>query len=364
MPLAYLTVAGSLVANVKQTLIGPVYFYSDQNPNWTYLLLLYVFGSIPFLSIASLTLIAAHKASRLIRWLMSIAGGLLMLLLAMVSIGTRVRSGFLELFADSGVTSWQVVWANAQTIAPLYAAAALSVPLAVYGLTRLIRGAGEPENLLYILSLAAMVQIYPLFDQYHLWWAAPIPLAAAVVFVLQRTTPRTVGAGLVAILLPFAVVSMYEWDRIGTREREAAIGASLAGMYVYPGIAKQTQELDELLEGLPARQTRFHCINSLLSAWNGEYLASTAAHNSWAFGGDDLEDNGFIPTDESDLRFTLPPIESMNTSDSVHVVCSTISPGAEFDRWLEETGLSLVDLTGPVQPRYDPGYFVYRLTQP
>lgn len=361
VPLVFLVITGSLIAHVNQTLTGPVYFYSDQDPNWTYLILLYFFGSIPFLSIATLTLLAAHKTSRPMQWLVSVAGGLVMLLLALVGIGTRVRSGFLGMFADSGVTSWQVVWANAQTIAPLYAAAAVSAPLAVYGLARLIRGTGGAENLLYILSLAAMVQVYPLFDQYHLWWAAPIPLAAGTVLIVKNTRRSVATVAIVAVSFPFALVNLYEWNRIASRERETAEGISLSGMQVYPGIANQLRELDELLQELPIRQTRFHCINSLLSVWQGKYVASTAAHNSWAFGGGRFDDNGFIPTDESDLRFELPPIEFTRTSDSVHIVCSAVPPGPEFDHWLEETGLSLVDLTGPVKPRYDPGYWVYQL---
>ena len=209
-----------------------------------------------------------------------------------------------------------------------------------------------------------MVQIYPLFDQYHLWWAAPIPLAAAAAFVAQNTRKSVAGLALVALLVPFALASLYEWQRIAARERDPAPGGVLSGMRVYPGIEDQLLDLDALLQQLPDRDTRFHCMSSLFASWPGTYAASTAAHTSWAYGGNSPEDNGFVPTDQSDLRLALPPVEFMWTSDSTHIVCAAVPPGPEFDTWLSKTGLSLVDSIGPFQPRYDPGYFVYRLVRP
>lgn len=355
---------GALAAHVNQTVVAPLAYFSDVPRDWFYFLALYFLVALPFLLLAASAIgFAASRYER--RWKQAVVlllPALAAAVLVSLSLGTRIRIAFLDLIGSPAPGTFPVAWANAQIVGPLYA----SIVAMGIGLLLLIVKKEwqwiQPIHLVLFTALGSAAQLYPLFDEYHLWWAAPLPLAWMALAVNAMSKAPLVPWVVLALCIPYLIGLTWEWQRIASRDRVPAFGNVLQGMTVPDGVDDQLRDLDRVLSALPPRDTRFHCRDALIAAWSGEYAPRTAAHVSWAFGGIHPRDNGFVETDRAANRGEFPPVDVVRTSaEDVQIVCAEVEPGSEVDAWVRESGMTLVDQMGPFQPRYDRAYYVYRL---
>ena len=184
---------------------------------------------------------------------------------------------------------------------------------------------------LLLAALASLVQLFPIADPNHLWWAVPLPLVFTCFILCDSGSLRTTAAIACILFAPMLIVAPYSGLRYYEVPRSQVNSSSLAGMYVKTSIASDYAKVDALLGSLKPRSTKFLCHGGLFATWTGEYLASDAQYVDYAYG-----------TDERSLD--LSP-------DSV-VYCEEKGAEGAASDYAEANGLRVVGETGPIALSY------------
>jgi len=136
-------------------------------------------------------------------------------------------------------------------------------------------------TLLVAASVASLVQLYPIADPNHLWWAAPLPLVL-LAFMLTTNENKQIAFWLMAILtVPYLTMSIWSAQAFYGRPRVELSTGVLKGMMVQEALLPDYQAMDHLLKDVEPRSARFVCDQGLFSVWNGAYLADSPAYVQW-----------------------------------------------------------------------------------
>ncbi|MFM8154867.1 MAG: hypothetical protein ACKOAF_02145 [Actinomycetes bacterium] len=192
---------------------------------------------------------------------------------------------------------------------------------------------GSPMTfyLLLLAALSSLVQLFPIADPNHLWWAVPLPLAFTCFILCYSASSRTTAAVACVLFAPMLLIAPFTGFRYYEVPRSEANSPSLAGMYVKTSLASDFAKVDDFLASLEPRSTKFLCHGGLFATWTGEYLASDADYVDYAYG-----------TDQRSLD--LDP-------DSV-VYCEERGAEGAAAEYAETHGLRVVDETGPISLSY------------
>jgi hypothetical protein len=298
VPLVLIGTQGALAPFWDQSVVGPLSGQAIvKATEWFYLKNAYFWGSVILL--VSL-LFAVWAGSR--NWIQT------RLFLAFVSLEVfgliLWTSSALE---DSPVRLLilsKLTWSPAidgQAMQPLFLAAILSpfflIALVVNLIVRVVKQRDSlvevdtPETLirrvfmvlLTLTSLASLVQIYPIADPNHLWWASPLPLALLVFAIWVSVGKRTRWAAVAIIVVPGVVISILTGVVFLAEPRTLITTGIMSGMRIQDLLAPNVAKVDALLADVQPGSADFICKEGLFAVWNGKYLASTPGYVDYAY---------------------------------------------------------------------------------
>lgn len=314
-PLGILATQGTFVPFVDQSILGPLEGNAIvEGTEWFYIENGYLWGSLLLiLTLAALWVLGSWHAIPK-KWfvVITITAIIGLSLWASSAIeGTALRELILSRL------TWQPAL-DIQAMQPLYFMAILTMAtlfsLVLIGLMRLIKRGNNSDSsaltnrkqllivLLTTTGAASLVQLYPVADPNHLWWAAPVPLVLLVFMLSQIENSRVRVALLSATLLPPLVIApATAWTYFSQPRTQLAAGV-VSGMWVQDRYINGFLEADRVLTGIESRSAEFQCKEGLFSVWDGNYLASTPAYVDYAYG----LDSANFAAEPSTLILCLP----------------------------------------------------------
>ena len=132
-------------------------------------------------------------------------------------------------------------------------------------------------------GIAAWAQFVPLGDPGHIWWAAPLPLAALAVLVVELATRRGLQVIGSAAAFTIAFCAVLYHDEL-TDVRVAIRGGALDGMLVREEYADDFHQLQSFLDRRDLASADVLSEDGIFAVWNGKYTASDGAFVTWASG--------------------------------------------------------------------------------
>jgi hypothetical protein len=293
-PICVVVLQGGFPSFVEQSIVGPLQGKAIVSATpIDYVLAAYVWAALPL----TLCLVAAWFAARMHRAQPRLA----YLLLGIAVIANLGWSSIaLTDFPTRNFLLSRVSWtfaADIQAMQPFYffAVATLLIGLLLFSLSLIsrVRVSTESESLrpkdsrmvlVGLVALASLVQIYPIADPNHLWWAIPIP-GLFVLFALRVfTTVRGFRFIVLTLFVPPVLLSMGTGWAYYSQDRSQVQSGVLSGMYVKTEYQSSVTEIDEFLSLLRPGSTVFNCHEGLFAVWRGEYLASSAGYVNYAYG--------------------------------------------------------------------------------
>ena len=292
IPLIVVAAQGAFPAFIDQSIVGPLQGKAIVKPTeWFYYENAYLYGSSLVLIAVLATLWLANKP-----WVGRRA----------FQVGVGLATLGLTLWATTAIDDsplrnlivTKLTWAPAmdgQAMQPLFLAAIWTILFAIaLGAVLVLRAArrqratGLPDQVLVttlaLTGVASLVQLFPVADPNHLWWAAPIPLVL-LVYGLTITAPeRARWAVPTLILVPSLVVSVATSVVYLQRPRTEITTGTLAGMRIDSNLYPSVLKVDRLLADVEPHSAAFECAGGLLAVWGGEYLASGPGYVDYAYG--------------------------------------------------------------------------------
>lgn len=293
-PLCVVVLQGGFPSFVEQSIVGPLQGKAIVSATpIDYVLAAYVWAAIPLTLCVAVAWLAArvHRAQPRLAYLLlgiAIIANLGWSSIALIDFPTRN-------FLLSRV-SWTFA-ADIQAMQPFYFFAVATLLFGfILGFLSLInrfRNSAKTESLhqkdsravlVGLVALASLVQIYPIADPNHLWWAIPIP-GLFVLFLLRLfTTVRGFRFIVLTLFIPPVLLSAGTAWAYYSQDRSHVQSGVLSGMYVKAEYQSSVVEIDEFLSLLEPKSTMFNCHEGLFAVWSGEYLASSAAYVDYAYG--------------------------------------------------------------------------------
>ena len=130
-----------------------------------------------------------------------------------------------------------------------------------------------------VAAVAALLQLYPLADAYHLWWTSPILILLLVEVLRRLRFPAPL------ILLMFCIYSLcgFESSRATLRiPRVEWTSGVLKGMMIPTNYVEAYKSADVALSGID-HKSRYLCRDGLWSVWNGTYQSNSPNYVEWGF---------------------------------------------------------------------------------
>lgn len=353
LPVILLLEQRSVNAFIDQSIIGALKGEAIVKPTeWFYIENGYLWGS--FLLLITLLLLWLASTCKLI------SPKFFILLTCIATLGLTIwASAALPGSAIRETILSKLTWAPAidiQAMQPLYLIAVLTV-LAFLALLILLvknllpntsqtpysqklRRSQVLVTLLTTTSAASLIQLYPVADPNHLWWAAPLPLIF-VVYAVSELAPQHLRNALLAVLLlpPLLIAPFTAWAYFSSPRIELRSNVS-AGMLINPDYADAYAQMDRLLSEIDPRSAQFLCKEGLFSVWDGEYLASGPGYVDYAY---EL-DSASTPTESDTTILCLP-------WGSRHLALT----------YSQENGLTIADETDEISLSYFSDVQVFRL---
>lgn len=136
-----------------------------------------------------------------------------------------------------------------------------------------------------IAAVAALLQLYPLADAYHLWWTSPI-LILLLIEVLHRF-----NFSMPVVLLMFGIYSFFGLEsskytlRIPRVEWTTGV---LKGMMIPANYLDAYKSADVALSTVH-HKSRYLCRDGLWAVWNGTYLSNSPNYVEWGTASENIQ---------------------------------------------------------------------------
>jgi len=280
--LTYLSLSGSLHEFVAQAVTGPLEGKSAVSTGWNYFYNNYFKSSVAlFLGLTFTSLFFKHVKSRTLK--------AFVLVMFSCYLTTKISNLTTSDYLHNDL-SFRKLWSHSDQMSLLrilLIAAAISVVCSPIYLSvifvRLLarRTSAVIENFYFvnIAAVAALLQLYPLADAYHLWWTSPI-LILLLIKVLDR-----LKFSMPVVLLTFGIyaVTGLESSRYTFRiPRVEWTSGILKGMMIPTNYLDSYKSADVALSGV-RQKSRYLCRDGLWSVWNGTYQSNSPNYVEWGF---------------------------------------------------------------------------------
>lgn len=142
----------------------------------------------------------------------------------------------------------------------------------------------ELFKLLIIFSFLALVQLYPLQDIYHIWWASPIVLIALPYFAKIIGIKRDLFFQVLLVFcIPMTLIGLHSFVTQIQIPRTVWSSGALEGMLIQNSRLLDYKSIDEILTHSKYRKGVFNCPDALFPVWNGHYRALDGNYVNWAW---------------------------------------------------------------------------------
>ncbi|MBC7464296.1 MAG: hypothetical protein H7227_08560 [Actinobacteria bacterium] len=318
-----LVLQGSLSAFFGQVIFGSLSNYG--NPfAWNFYRDYYLLGSLPFLSLLGLSLLARKYLQGYQR------------VLAQLSVGALLFGGLYS----SNVASYAFTWSTTKIsftfhqlpVTYLYASAVTAfvflVTAAFLAGYMIIRGATRKlpsyfaisppgvnkvvarlrKTRVHVISRARIqfyflmaiclipfiAQLYPMADQIHLWWISPFFSVLLVVLLSDLIGRGNLKLLMSPLLIPIILVSTNSFLDFKAIPRTAVSIQSntFNGMEVQYRYLPSYAAVDSLLGNVQQESAIIDCPDGLFAAWNGKYLSIDGKYVNWAWATNSELSNG------------------------------------------------------------------------
>lgn len=291
IPLVMIVFQGVFTAFMNQSIIGPLQGKAIVSATpLEYVFTTYLWSSLPTATL----IIIALAIGRRNRWKKSHRIVLVSFLVsaAIVWSTTGLEDSLVRNLILSRL-SW-TIGLDIQAMQPFYFVASATVICAFLLLGWLINR-NTPSSLaqtkkyshlmLFGLSgLASLIQLFPIADPNHLWWAIPLPLIFILVVIKSTSSTTSFYAATSVLLVPALFVSVATNYTYFGKERVRIDEGILSGMYISVEYMDSVREVDKILRNIPPHSTVFHCHEGLFPVWHGAYLSSGAGYVDYAYG--------------------------------------------------------------------------------
>ena len=273
-----LHLTGSLSEFIKQCVIWPIVRYGPIDLNKSYLVGLLWFPLISFASLIYVWLIfrfikTKNMPAQFFQW------SLFTVFWAAISFSYFIpREGYLSLrnplilYIDTSNNFVHFI-------------GFLSVGIViVYSIVTVFRRF-EKENriVIAIIGLGTLTQLYPLYDQVHLWFITPVVLVCASLFLQPNLSEQFKSKLLVAAFVPFILIlSFLAFERWGIESVDFK-SSILAGMKGGPNAVHQIDSTIRMLDSnLGGEKIIYDCENGIYAAFSGKYESVNRNYVNWA----------------------------------------------------------------------------------
>ena len=317
VPLAVIQAQGALRAFFDQSISGPLAGKAIvKATEWFYIKNAYLWGSALLLISIFVLLWLAKQTWVSQRWFAAFLTinvlGLIVWSSASIE-GSPVRTIILE----------HLTWTPAldgQAMQPLFLSAVISLIYAVVLAIQLLRGLAGPtlggdtaitkpldqslifQVLLGFTAVASLVQLYPIADPNHLWWAAPLPLILLTCGIPINFSSRAKNAVAIVLVVPCLVVSIFTARQLLERPRTLIESGVLNGMRISDQYVDSVAKVDKIFGSVKAHSAVFVCKEGLFAVWNGTYLANGPGYVDYSYG---LE-SASAPTEPAQTFLCVP----------------------------------------------------------
>jgi hypothetical protein len=274
----------SLQDGIYQSVFYPFTAYSGVGTGLAFWKLYYGYGSLAIAAIVGAAAVVCRVRSGVLKATAIIIGLLVAGIVVRVGVGFPPAQearllGLPESLVGAADIQGDGVLVFATVMTPIVA---LLVLISSRGHLMRIRDAAP----LGAVALTAFLQLYPIADVYHLWWAMPIPIAyvGTMLYRRSRLMPRrTLLVGTLA-LAPFMLLGVYGYSKVISTDRVQIDHGVLTGMSVLPEQVASVRELDRLLLSGPGAQARqFVCRDGLIAVYAGSYRPNSPRFVDWAW---------------------------------------------------------------------------------
>lgn len=293
--LLILIVSGSFSAFLTDAIFGPLegtqgaVAFDGQRT----ITILFIAG-LPLVLAAIVAGYAQRKLRPLVAWLVVGTLSFTLLFISLAGTGTRLKG----LWSDFANVTVVATFFELQPIAPLYVLLVVSALFLVSILKNRHaipsegnskdQGTSEWRLLGFTLwmAVAAWVQLYPLLDPYHVWWAGPLTLIAAAKFLQLASAPHVTTSVVMVLLAPFVLTAIFNAYVQSSQDRTQFGTGVLKGMEIRNEYRKAFESLDSVLRSTKGEKSRFLCNDGLLAVWTGTFSSVDREFVGWAFPND------------------------------------------------------------------------------
>jgi hypothetical protein len=134
-----------------------------------------------------------------------------------------------------------------------------------------------------VISLGTLTQLYPLYDQVHLWFISPVLVVCAILYLQYFYDLSLDRKALIAGLLPFILILGVRASHNWSSESEAFKSEILSGMQGNKNSVSQIDSTIKMLNvNLKGAKIVFNCNNGLYAAYSGRYESVNRNYVDWA----------------------------------------------------------------------------------
>lgn len=298
LPLGIIAFQGGFPAFIDQSIIGPLKGNAIvKATEWFYLRNAYLWGSLLLFMVVTTVWVTGRRIQQ------KTHSFTIMVCLLVLGL-TLWESAALESSPIRSLIVAHLTWEPAldgQVMQPIFLAASITIIVALYFVLQGVRLLTKQNSrtketakskkkldrvaitILVSTSFASLLQLFPVADPNHLWWAAPLPLLL-LIFIYSRGSSHHVQYGTAAVLIiPGLVLSVPTAIHLWSKPREILQYGVLKGMKVTEEYLQGYREADKFLVNMDPKSVKFVCKEGLFSVWNGQYLASGAGYVDYAY---------------------------------------------------------------------------------
>ena len=159
--------------------------------------------------------------------------------------------------------------------------------------SNIIEKASEPETVrgqfmklgVYVLALASLIQMYPQWDAYHLWWASPLALVVTG-FLLRNLQFKELKINrlfLVTVVIVGASGGFHQYHNLTAERTTWEISGILKGMKFEPEDYSVAVSIESFMKTYEDKVIDVECKDGIYSVWFGKYMNADSSFVSWAW---------------------------------------------------------------------------------
>jgi hypothetical protein len=154
----------------------------------------------------------------------------------------------------------------------------------IYSITTVFRGFDKDNRIVIaIIGLGTLTQLYPLYDQVHMWFITPVLLVCASLFLQPDLNERIKSKQLLVAFVPFILILSFLAIQRWSTDSADFKSSILAGMKGNPNAVHQIDSTIKMLDSnLGGEKIVYDCENGIYAAYSGRYESTNRNYVNWA----------------------------------------------------------------------------------